>query len=82
MPLSQPNSDCVSNVLLFLGTPSDCLDRRPICSLDTTGATGEALAAEITDARLVPLPGVGHQQPPPGVWGLAIPAIVTHTEHG
>lgn len=43
---------------------------------------GEALAAEIPGARLLPLPGVGHQQPPPEVWGLAIPAIVTHTEGG
>ena len=45
-------------------------------------AHGEALAAEIPAARLVPLPGVGHQQPPPEVWGLAIGAIVEHTEHG
>jgi pimeloyl-ACP methyl ester carboxylesterase len=42
---------------------------------------GEALAAEIPGARLLPLPGVGHQQPPPALWELAIPAIVTHTEH-
>ncbi len=42
---------------------------------------GEAIAAEIAGARFLPLPGVGHQQPPPEVWGLAIPAIVEHTEH-
>ncbi|KAB2340145.1 alpha/beta fold hydrolase [Actinomadura rudentiformis] len=42
---------------------------------------GEALAAEIAGARFLPLPGVGHQQPPPEVWGLAIAAIVELTEH-
>ena len=41
---------------------------------------GEALAAEIAGARLLPLPGVGHQQPPPEVWDLAIAAIVEHTD--
>jgi pimeloyl-ACP methyl ester carboxylesterase len=40
---------------------------------------GEALAAEIAGARLLPLPGVGHQQPPPEVWGLVIAAIAEHT---
>lgn len=43
---------------------------------------GQALAAEITGARLVPLPGVGHQQPPPELWDLALSAIVRHTEQG
>jgi pimeloyl-ACP methyl ester carboxylesterase len=41
---------------------------------------GQALAAEIPGARIVPLPGVGHQQPPPELWDLVIPAIVEHTE--
>jgi pimeloyl-ACP methyl ester carboxylesterase len=41
---------------------------------------GQALAAEIAGARLVPLPGAGHQQPPPELWNLAITAIVDHTE--
>lgn len=40
---------------------------------------GEALAAEIAGARLVPLPGVGHQFPPPAVWDVVVPAIVDHT---
>ena len=43
---------------------------------------GEALAAEIPGARLLPLPGVGHEQPPPAVWSMAIPALVEHTEAG
>jgi hypothetical protein len=41
---------------------------------------GQALAAEIAGARLVPLPGAGHQQPPPELWELAITAIIEHTE--
>ncbi|GAA3234364.1 hypothetical protein GCM10017691_30890 [Pseudonocardia petroleophila] len=40
---------------------------------------GEALAAEIPGARLVPLPGVGHQMPPPAVWDLVITEILAHT---
>ena len=43
---------------------------------------GEALAAEIPEAHLVPLPGAGHQQPPRELWDLAIAAIVEHTEQG
>jgi pimeloyl-ACP methyl ester carboxylesterase len=43
---------------------------------------GRALAAEIPGARLVPLPGAGHQQPPRDLWDLAIAAIVEHTEQG
>ena len=41
---------------------------------------GEALAAEIPGAHLVPLPGGGHQQPPPQVWDLAVGAIIENTE--
>lgn len=37
---------------------------------------GEALAREIPGARLVPLPGMGHQMPPPELWDTAIPAIL------
>ncbi len=40
---------------------------------------GRALARLIPGARLVELPGVGHQQPPPSQWGLAAPAILDHT---
>jgi pimeloyl-ACP methyl ester carboxylesterase len=43
---------------------------------------GQALAAEIAGARLVPLPGTGHQQPPPVLWDEALAAIVEHTERG
>lgn len=37
---------------------------------------GEALAREIPGARLVPLPGMGHQFPPRPVWDTVIPAIL------
>jgi pimeloyl-ACP methyl ester carboxylesterase len=41
---------------------------------------GQALAAEIPRAQLVPFPGAGHQQPPPQLWNMAIAAIVDHIE--
>lgn len=40
---------------------------------------GEALAREIPGARLVPLPGGGHQYPPPPLWDLVIAEILAHT---
>lgn len=40
---------------------------------------GEALAATIPGARLVALPGVGHQMPPREVWDIVVPEIVAHT---
>lgn len=40
---------------------------------------GRALARLIPGAQLVELPGVGHQQPPPQRWDLAVPAILSHT---
>jgi pimeloyl-ACP methyl ester carboxylesterase len=40
----------------------------------------DALVREIRDATLLPLPGVGHQIPPPKVWPTVIPAILKHTE--
>ena len=42
-------------------------------------AHGEALAVEIPGARLVPLPGVGHEHPPAPVWDLVVTAILEHT---
>jgi pimeloyl-ACP methyl ester carboxylesterase len=39
----------------------------------------EALAAEIPDARLVPLEGVGHEMPPRPVWDQVVDAILGHT---
>ncbi|MGH3367794.1 MAG: alpha/beta fold hydrolase [Nocardioidaceae bacterium] len=41
---------------------------------------GQALAHEIVGARFVPLPGVGHEQPPPELWDLVVSAIAEHTE--
>ena len=38
-----------------------------------------ALAREIPSARLVPLPGVGHEFPPRAVWGVVIEEILRHT---
>jgi pimeloyl-ACP methyl ester carboxylesterase len=40
---------------------------------------GEALARAIPGARLVALPGVGHQMPPEPVWDLVVPAVLEHT---
>ncbi|MFD8858641.1 alpha/beta fold hydrolase [Streptomyces vinaceus] len=43
-------------------------------------AHAEALAREIPGARLVPLPGMGHQMPPPEVWDTAVAEILAHTD--
>jgi pimeloyl-ACP methyl ester carboxylesterase len=43
-------------------------------------AHGEALAAELPDARLVSLEGMGHEVPPRAFWDVVVPAIVEHTE--
>jgi pimeloyl-ACP methyl ester carboxylesterase len=40
---------------------------------------GEALAAEIRGARLLPLEGMGHEVPPRPLWDVVVPAIVEHT---
>ncbi|MEN3268421.1 MAG: hypothetical protein V7646_5315 [Pseudonocardia sp.] len=40
---------------------------------------GEALAAEIPNASLVPLDGMGHEMPPPQLWDVVVPAIVAQT---
>lgn len=39
---------------------------------------GEALAREIPNARLLRVPGMGHQFPPPETWDLIVPAILAH----
>jgi pimeloyl-ACP methyl ester carboxylesterase len=39
-------------------------------------AHGEALAAEIPGARLLPLAGFGHEYPPPATWDRVVPAIL------
>ena len=40
---------------------------------------GEALAAEIPGARLLPLEGMGHQVPPRPLWAHVVEAILEHT---
>ena len=42
-------------------------------------AHGEALAAAIPSARLLPLPGVGHELPPPAEWDRFVAALLQHT---
>jgi pimeloyl-ACP methyl ester carboxylesterase len=42
----------------------------------------EALVAELPDARLLALPGVGHQLLPPALWATVVPAILEHTSRG
>ncbi|MWV48942.1 alpha/beta fold hydrolase [Rathayibacter sp. VKM Ac-2803] len=39
---------------------------------------GEALAREIPGAHLLPVPGLGHQFPPPETWPLLVPALLEH----
>ena len=41
---------------------------------------GEALAREIPKARLLRVPGLGHQFPPPETWDLLVPAILEHLD--
>lgn len=68
-------------------TPADCrLEQITAPTLVLHGTTdpmfpmehGRALAAEIANARFVPLPGVGHQQPPPALWGCGRRYRPTH----
>jgi pimeloyl-ACP methyl ester carboxylesterase len=40
---------------------------------------GEALAAEIPGARLLPLEGVGHEYPRPETWDVLVPLLLEHT---
>ena len=40
---------------------------------------GQALAAEIPGATLVPLEGMGHEMPPPQLWDPVVAAITLHT---
>ncbi|MFE6308055.1 alpha/beta fold hydrolase [Nocardiopsis sp. NPDC057823] len=40
---------------------------------------GRAMAAAVPGARLVPLPGVGHQYPPEPLWDLVLAEITAHT---
>jgi pimeloyl-ACP methyl ester carboxylesterase len=40
---------------------------------------GRALAAAIPGARLVVLPGMGHEAPPLATWDVVVPEILRHT---
>lgn len=40
---------------------------------------GLALAAGLPGAVLVPLPGMGHEMPPPALWDVVVPAVTAHT---
>lgn len=42
-------------------------------------AHGEALAAEIPGATLLPLVGMGHEVPPPALWDTVVAAVTAHT---
>jgi hypothetical protein len=39
----------------------------------------QALARTIPGATLLPLPGIGHQMPPPATWDTVVPAVLRHT---
>ena len=43
---------------------------------------GEALADAIPGARLLVVPGMGHQVPPPETWDVVVPALLLHTSGG
>jgi pimeloyl-ACP methyl ester carboxylesterase len=43
---------------------------------------GGAIAAAIPGATLIELEGVGHQYPPPRLWGDVVDALVEHTAAG
>jgi pimeloyl-ACP methyl ester carboxylesterase len=40
----------------------------------------QALVQEIPGAQLLPMPGIGHQPPPPQTWPEVVPAILRHTD--
>jgi pimeloyl-ACP methyl ester carboxylesterase len=81
-------STMTNHSILEDGEPS----RRRLCELTTPTLVlhgtedplfpyghGEALAAEIPGAKLLPLEGVGHEMPPRPVWDQFVAAILDHT---
>jgi len=45
-------------------------------------AHAQALERTIPGAQLLPLPGMGHQMPPPATWDTVVPALLRHTSGG
>ncbi len=43
---------------------------------------GQALADAIPQARLLVIPGMGHEIPPPPSWDVMVPALLRHTSEG
>lgn len=68
-PAEATLTDVVASTLVLHGTTD------PLFPLPH----GEALAEAIPGARLVPLPGVGHEQPPPSLWPLVLDELTAHT---
>lgn len=69
-PVTVRLPDVTAPTLVLHGTED------PLFPLDHARALAEA----IPGARLVALDGVGHQAPPPRVWGTVIPAVLRHTD--
>jgi pimeloyl-ACP methyl ester carboxylesterase len=70
--------------------PSPRIDRISVPALVIHGTAdpmfpyphAEALARTIPGAGLLPLPGIGHQMPPPATWDAVVPAVLRHTSGG
>jgi len=68
-PTGAELADIIAQALVLHGTAD------PMFPLEH----GRALARLLPHATLVELPGAGHQQPPPQLWGLATAAILIHS---
>jgi pimeloyl-ACP methyl ester carboxylesterase len=68
-PLQRPLGEVSAPTLVLHGTAD------PLFPIEH----GEALAAEIPGARLLPLEGGGHEIPPRPLWDLIVAAILEHT---
>jgi pimeloyl-ACP methyl ester carboxylesterase/SAM-dependent methyltransferase len=72
-PASPPRIDRISAPTLVIHGTADPMFPYP---------HGEALARTIRGAELLPLPGIGHQMPPPATWDTVVPALLRHTSGG